>query len=789
MGELQTLTLNQLARLAAVQLTDLVGVEPAGGGIGSASVQQLIDAVNHYVYAANTERVTALEVAVQSAAAAGIIAVAKDSLALLTADLAWDAGKIGWVHSDADGTKNDLYKKTGASGAGGWTALKLFKPKNAWFACTPGGSGTNVTLAPDADFGAVSDQKIFCWTSIGPNAGGLTVAVPGINGGAAAAVLLPSGDPVPDATTKNTYFCAVRFRPATGKYELLFPQVRQQPTHILCNATQVGSSLTLTIAQAAIPLPADGTNVIFEYEAPANKPIGGADVRVLSHDGVELLPQISLFDGDGVSAIPDLGWLKGEMQQIRRQYGGYGADNGSFKRLTPADTITPGLSNLIAGVETGLPPKNAPVLLRRLTTRNYEVVIGGIVADNVDDYSRADRHHCLVYDFGNAMSQGVLKSATAFATYAQWGIVDGRRIDFMALASDEKGGGYFDAISPSTIEHAYGVGLESDPLNAVFPDGKPKHDRYGVGHGLIELVPGSASMTGESFDYQSGTWTATGDLKNMAIGSSIRLRKLVVSSLYDVFRPPQDAPIKIGQMLLISTYDKDGLFITHTHKIGRALGFDLGTAQPAEGDVITGATSGATATVVVIPDTDSTGTWAGENRTGEIFVKNVVGIFQAGENLRVGGVTKARAIGPAGPPISMQNSYSAMGPTTNVNRAKPIGLAEITIGQEDNRQHPVAFGGTWPGVSRVAFRHTRAPDVLFETILYKKIAGVWTEAACPIDPPGDFSECETTKVWVQERDEGVRKLYIQPRSGTAVRRWEGTFTTAFRQRLRKGALL
>lgn len=61
-----------------------------------------------------TTRVTALE----ASAVTGVIG--KDTQVNLYADLAWDVGTIAYVTNDATASKNGVYRKLGASGAGSW---------------------------------------------------------------------------------------------------------------------------------------------------------------------------------------------------------------------------------------------------------------------------------------------------------------------------------------------------------------------------------------------------------------------------------------------------------------------------------------------------------------------------------------------------------------------------------------------------------------------------------------------------------------------------------------------
>lgn len=76
---------------------------------------------------------------------------------------------------------------------------------------------------------------------------------------------------------------------------------------------------------------------------------------------------------------------------------------------------------------------------------------------------------------------------------------------------------------------------------------------------------------------------------------------------------------------------------------GRELKFTTGNAAVAEGATLTGATSGASA--VVTRQALESGTYAGTTAAGTFVFASVTGLFQNGENLQVGGVTKAVANG------------------------------------------------------------------------------------------------------------------------------------------------
>lgn len=70
------------------------------------------------------------------------------------------------------------------------------------------------------------------------------------------------------------------------------------------------------------------------------------------------------------------------------------------------------------------------------------------------------------------------------------------------------------------------------------------------------------------------------------------------------------------------------------------LGFDQGAQVIAQGDTITGATSGATASVI-LPPIDFTGGWGTSDAAGSLLLASVTGTFQDNETLNVSGVPSA----------------------------------------------------------------------------------------------------------------------------------------------------
>ena len=76
--------------------------------------------------------------------------------------------------------------------------------------------------------------------------------------------------------------------------------------------------------------------------------------------------------------------------------------------------------------------------------------------------------------------------------------------------------------------------------------------------------------------------------------------------------------------------------------LGYEMAFDTGSLQLYDGDVITGQTSGATATItrVVV----SSGSWSAHTAAGYLTFASVTGTFQAGENLRRGTTTDRKSV-------------------------------------------------------------------------------------------------------------------------------------------------
>jgi hypothetical protein len=411
-----------------------------------------------------------------------------------------------------------------------------------------------------------------------------------------------------------------------------------------------------------------------------------------------------------------------------------------------------------------MPTVPAPVFAQKLTERTWLVEMQAIQYDDTSLVTskkmNQDTHSCIIYDMGRAMSQGVLQNAYAPAINSHKALIGGKEYNYGWLYSDEGGGGSFDGVQPSTSEFAMSVGL--------FADSTSTYDFYGLGHVLMQMVSSTLSLDGGA------------DLKASVVGTRVRGSSLVWTTLYDIYRPPTATPTRIGQVTIVQTLDANGVTVLHTHKVGRTMAYTSGNLNVAEGTTITGATSGATAVMVVAP-APTTGSYAGSNAAGQWYVKDVVGTFQTGENLQTGGVTRAVMNGTVGAQIGVADSYSAMLPTTTINRMKVPNYPEIVIGYEDGAQQPSSLPGTtWPGQNLMQVRHGVIDT---DIILEMQLLGSY-----PFNPPGNYSLATSSQMFAQDRTEGNRKMYVNWVSGTK-QVYEGTYVGNQKYRFRVGALV
>lgn len=613
--------------------------------------------------------------------------------------------------------------------------------------------------------------------------------------------------------------------------------------------TTTANNYFLRPVRSDITLTGDFTQYRFHWLAPAANITGSYNVELLQYTGATFSGLLNLKAADGASQIGDgevsqYGLLSAQRNPSTGS--GFPGAVNQFRLLAAPDVTRARLSVMSFAADHDAPTVQKPIYGIRQTDKTWL-----LKTRLVSGTTRNDSNHVIkLYNMGVADSQGILQNAYNWAWNSQWLLHKGRRFDYANLSSTEIGGGSFAGVQHSTAELALRVGPMSETdLNAVDGASHPVHDFYGYGHGLIEYVSSTFTVDGAGsydaspvstefrgscvvsavllnvyrpyigatadkasrwlgqaeFVYRIGhclafdactaaitagqtvtgaTSGATGVVLDNPVngqtgttGGSNLTGFLMLGPVTGTFVDNENLQVGGATKAVVNGVIKSGMTVTTTHWIGRSLYFDAGSAAIVEGDTVTGGTSGATGIVVRNPTSGQTGSTGGSNLTGCLFLKTITGTWQDNEAIRVGGVTKATVNGTLGVAISMQNGYGPMLPTTVVDRAKVPDYAAETIGLQGGEQHPVSTGGTWPTADRIALWHSDDPDVLIEMLVPNG----------PITPPGNFTEATTSKVSVQDRSEGVRKVYFNARSGTAVSLYEGTYTTEQTYRFRIGS--
>lgn len=146
------------------------------------------------------------------------------------------------------------------------------------------------------------------------------------------------------------------------------------------------------------------------------------------------------------------------------------------------------------------------------------------------------------------------------------------------------------------------------------------------------------------------------------------------------------------------------------------LNYDAGSVTIAEGNVVTGLTSGAVGEALV-DMVISTGTVAGSNAAGYIVLFNVVGTFQDNEALQVSGVTRATANGTA----VEGNAATDANDTLWTRAAIEATRADILVVAGSGR-----IRGVWVDTfgTKYAFRDNTA---ITACIMWRSTTAGWTE--------------------------------------------------------------
>jgi hypothetical protein len=680
------------------------------------------------------------------------------------------SGAFYWTDDATSANLMALYQNVAGVATASSPLVNLTKTLDAAVVpCTVSApSARSYPMTPVTGFSVsgVGTSQLFFGVAGATNAEGqlgsiVTATIAGVFGGAATEIVLPNGNSLPaGAITLNTPFILQPVA-ARSKYVLLSPAFDAQMTYIQLEwVSGTGNTIVAKLPFSEMKIPANQQNVRYAFQAQGDKPFGSPSLTVRNFENTaDVISAAAIYDKTDTNALTaaDL-WSNKQWVEVIKQ------GTGRFNIVEyPSLTLTAATLQ-DAALALQAPTVDEPVFAQKLTDRTWLVELMAVQYDDTSLVTgkrmNQDTHAVIMYDEGRARSQGVLQNPYAWSINSQKANIGGKEYRYSWLYSDEGSGGSFEGDQPSTAEFAIKVGL--------YADATATYDFYGVGHGLIQMVSSTLSMDGGA------------DLKASVVTTRSRGSSLVWTTVYDVYRPPVLTPTRIGQVTIVQTLDANGVTVLHTHKIGRTMAYTSGNLNVAEGTTITGATSGATAVLVVAP-APTTGSYAGSNAAGQWYVKTVTGTFQTGENLQTAGVTRAVMNGTVGAQIGVADSYSAMLPTTSINRMKVRGAAEIVIGYEDGVQQPAALpGSTWPGTDLMQVRHgVIDTDIILEMLLLGDY---------PFDPPGDYSLCATSQMFAQDRVEGNRKMYVNWVSGTK-QVYEGTYVGNQKYRFRVGALV
>lgn len=190
--------------------------------------------------------------------------------------------------------------------------------------CTVGGTANAITMAPVTGYAVLGTTQVFTGYGAGPNStAAVTVAIAGINGGAATALVMPNGDSPPAEAIRTGQPFAVRYVSATTKFVLVQAD-RANASVIMLNQTAgTGDAIIATIAHRGDWIKTDLNDTIFEVRVTGNKGAGAATLSILKPDGTTLIAATTIFQKDGVTAPPALAWETNDTIRVRRLASGF----------------------------------------------------------------------------------------------------------------------------------------------------------------------------------------------------------------------------------------------------------------------------------------------------------------------------------------------------------------------------------------------------------------------------------------------------------------------------------
>lgn len=520
--------------------------------------------------------------------------------------------------------------------------------------------------------------------------------------------------------------------------------VGKRPQFIKCVASAVtsGNSFSITPVDTAVRYSGTGEQYVWVYEAPAANTVGsgGIDITIKNGAGTNFAT-ITLRKKD-FAVLNGTEFEAGDLVFIRRSK----ASENAGQPLLWMNPPNPALKIASKGVQTATlqqPSANFPVSIERVDEYNYVVKHHSL--RSTADYEVMESDHVVTVfkDLAVSMSQTATQVGSALALNSEWLIQNGREYRYCQFLSNELAAGNWSREQPSTTEPVDRFGVYGAPV--------ANYEIVGLNHaGGIENTASDRTMTMDGVAF------------SLNIGESKDGSELVIGQTYRTF---YDAGVnRNGEAFYRHTINADGVTIYKRMNIGRRLAFDAGVGQINVGDTIVGGTSGAVSQVCSIPSVLLTGTW-GSNRAGPMFVKHVSGTWQDNEAILVSGVQKATVNGTLGQQVGVANAYGPLMCTTSINRAKMNGYPALVVGAADGSQRPNVSdpAGTWsvPGNIFSAYHTNNMREDGSGPMRVMELP------SGPMTPPGNYSYCFSTKVFLEDRDGGNRK-FVNNWCSTAV---------------------
>lgn len=509
----------------------------------------------------------------------------------------------------------------------------------------------------------------------------------------------------------------------------------------------------------------------FKMQFPFDVTTGSVAAELQQYDSTPTGVNQAIKATDGTSALAVGSIRQYEIIEFQRNPDPVGSNPGlanEFRLLPPRETAQKVVTEELQTLTLQSPSPSYIGSVHRVAERVYVVKHKSVQYDAAYSARAIDQDvvQTVMYNMGRAQSQSASVAVNVMSSNSDRAFIDGKWYEYSQFLSNEGTGGVFDREQPSVAE--------AEPRVGPLADAVATYVQIGVGKGYLINVAADFTITvdGGATDYST-----------MAVGSIVNFQTSAVFTVRsDAMRGPAATPTQIGEYITEHTFTTAGQKFKTTTRFGRLLAFDAGTTAITRGTTVTGGTSGATGIVRSIPDRLATGTWAGGNRAGNMFLSDVTGTWQDNEAIQVAGVTRATVNGTLGIAIGEQNSYGILCNFTSVKYLKvkgyPAQEVGLYTGQMTGSKEIVPTGS--PPADTVQGYHPNNPNVIRE---------LYIPSNAPRTPPGDYSLCTTTKMFGDDRVGGNRKVIVNSCSGTTGIDPGGEFVSEYYVRYRYGNLV